>query len=70
MNEIDYIIAFVNFLHRIYKHKMYCKLHSLDETCYNIFQQVKFSVMKDASILKNFNALAEYSLFEKFVLAL
>ena len=66
--DLNFIISFIAF--RIYKYKMYCRLNSLDETRYNIFQHVKFSVMKYAKILKNLNVLAEYRLFEKFVLAI
>ena len=66
--SLNLLISYIAY--RIYKYKMYCRLNSFDETCYNIFQHVKFSVMKYAKILKNLNVLAEYRLFEKFVLAI
>ena len=66
--SLNLLISYIAY--RIYKYKMYCRLNSLDETRYNIFQHVKFSVMKYAKILKNLNVLAEYRLFEKFVLAI
>ena len=37
--SLNLLISYIAY--RIYKYKMYCRLNSFDETCYNIFQHVK-----------------------------
>ena len=60
--SLNLLISYVAY--RIYKYKMYCRLYSIDETCYNIFQHVKFSIMNYTYVLKNLNSL-DHRPFEK-----
>jgi hypothetical protein len=36
--SLNLLISYIHVAYRIHKYKMYCRLNSLDETCYNIFQ--------------------------------
>lgn len=50
--------------HRIYKFKMHCRVHSIEETNNNILSHVKASTVFYASIWKSLNSYADYRIFE------
>lgn len=48
--SLNTLISFIAYI--IYKYKMYCRVHSLEETNYNILNHVKVSTVFYASVLK------------------
>lgn len=63
--SLNTLISYVAY--RIYKYKMYCRIHSLEETNYNILNHVKASTVFYASVLKSLNSYADYRIFHNFV---
>ena len=63
--SLNTLISFIAY--RIYKYKMYCRVHSLEETNYNILNHVKVSTVFYASVLKSHNSFVDYRIFQNFV---